>query len=477
MIPETWQTVLLVEDSVALATTFSAHMENQGLATQICHTAADALEALQQNDFSLILLDLQLPDRDGLDLLREIRATGDTTKVIVVTSDASADRAVKAMQMGAQDYLVKPVTPDRLLVTVKNTLEIVALEKQVRSGSTRSSFEGFIGASSVMQAIYRTIENISQSKATVFISGESGTGKELCAEAIHRQSPRSGSPFIAVNCGAIPKDLIETELFGHVKGAFTGAVSDRHGAASLADGGTLFLDEICEMDTALQSKLLRFLQTGTLQRIGSQKLERVDVRILCATNRDPYAETLAGRFREDLYYRLNVIPMQLPPLRERDEDALLIATELLQRFSAEEGKKFSQISTSASRSIMKYDWPGNVRELANVMRRVVVMHEGPELSHDMLPDSVRRGRSVSRQSPPGKEVKSSEPEKGVTGESWIPEGQTLARLEREIIETTIRRCGGNVTEAAVILGVSPSTLYRKRSGWISSSQATDPLDS
>ena len=477
MIAEFEHSVLLVEDSIALATTFSAHLENQGLTTQVSHTAADALDALKQRDVSLVLLDLQLPDRDGLELLHDIREMGDATKVIVVTSDASADRAVKAMQMGAQDYLVKPVTPDRLMVTVSNTLEIVALEQQIRSGNKRNSFEGFIGASNVMQAIYRTIENISQSKATVFISGESGTGKELCAEAVHSQSPRRGSPFIAVNCGAIPKDLIETELFGHVKGAFTGAVSDRLGAASLADGGTLFLDEICEMDVALQSKLLRFLQTGSLQRIGSQKLEHVDVRIICATNRDPLAETLAGRFREDLYYRLNVIPIQLPPLRERDDDAILIATEFLKRFSKEEGKQFGQISGTASRSILNYDWPGNVRELANVMRRVVVMNEGRQLDHNMLPDSVHKGRSISQQSSPSAETNTPKPEEGVTREVWIPEGESLARLEREIIEVTIRRCGGKVTEAAIILGVNPSTLYRKRSAWISAGETTGPEDS
>jgi DNA-binding NtrC family response regulator len=322
-----------------------------------------------------------------------------------------------------------------------------------------------------MLAIYRTIENISQSRAAVFISGESGTGKELCAEAIHSQSPRKDRPFIAINCGAIPKDLIETELFGHVKGAFTGAVSDRQGAASLADGGTLFLDEICEMDIALQSKLLRFLQTGTLQRIGSQKLERVDVRVICATNRDPYVETVEGRFREDLYYRLNVIPVYLPPLREREEDAVLIANEFLRSFSLEEGKQFIRISAAASQSILNYAWPGNVRELANVLRRVVVMHDGPVVEVDMLPDSIRMNRadSASPSDPAGSLANSTEEfissDDPSIKHSWVPEGKTLANLEREIIEATIDRCQGNISEAAVTLGVSPSTLYRKRSSW------------
>jgi two-component system repressor protein LuxO len=463
--------ILLVEDVVALATTFGTHLENDGAEVHICHTAADALGNLVRNVYSLILLDLQLPDSDGLDFLHKIRQQGIDTNVVVVTSDASTDKAVEAMRMGARDYLVKPLTPDRLLVTVRNTLELVSLEELIRSDSKQEGFEGFIGSSHVMQAIYRTIENISHSKATVFISGESGTGKELCAEAIHRQSPRNDGPFIAVNCGAIPKDLIETELFGHVKGAFTGAISDRAGAASLANGGTLFLDEICEMDIALQSKLLRFLQTSTLQRIGSQKLERVDVRVICATNKDPYVETVEGRFREDLYYRLNVIPVYLPPLREREEDAVLIANELLKMFSVEEGKTFKSISAAASVSILNYTWPGNVRELANVLRRVVVMHDGPAVEVDMLPDSVRKGQSstpvpsdptaslqLTAQSTP-------QTEDMVAKRTWVPEGRTLSSLERDIIEATIDRCKGNVAEAAMVLGVSPSTLYRKRSAW------------
>lgn len=463
--------ILLVEDVIALATTFGTHLENDGAEVHICHTAADALDNLLRNVYSLILLDLQLPDSDGLDFLREIRQKGIDTNVIVVTSNASTDLAVKAMRMGARDYLVKPLTPERLLVTVRNTLDLVSLEQLVRSESRQGKFEGFIGSSKGMQAIYRTIENISQSKAAVFISGESGTGKELCAEAIHKQGPRKDQPFIAVNCGAIPKDLIETELFGHVKGAFTGAVSDRLGAASLADGGTLFLDEICEMDIALQSKLLRFLQTSTLQRIGSEKLERVDVRVICATNRDPYVETVEGRFREDLYYRLNVIPVYLPPLRERDEDAVLIANALLRKFSTEEGKQFIRISAAASASLLRYPWPGNVRELANVLRRVVVMHDGPVVEVDMLPDSIQTNRadspvsSYAADSPTEPTTEFAPSDDQDIKHSWVPEGKTLANLEREIIEATLVRCQGNVSEAALTLGVSPSTLYRKLASW------------
>jgi DNA-binding NtrC family response regulator len=250
--------VLLVEDNLSLATVFSTQLRNAGIDVQTCHLAADAMDNLVQHQYALVLLDLQLPDRDGLEVLSDIRQRGIDTSVIVVTSDASTDRVVEALQIGAQDYLVKPVTSDRLLVTVRNVLELTSLKQRVEAESGRTSFEGFVGSSRPMQAVYSAIENIAQSKATVFVTGESGTGKELCAEAIHRRSPRSKRPFIAINCGAIPKDLIETELFGHVKGAFTGAISDRDGAASLADGGTLFLDEICEMDIALQTKLRTF---------------------------------------------------------------------------------------------------------------------------------------------------------------------------------------------------------------------------
>jgi DNA-binding NtrC family response regulator len=463
--------VLLIEDNVSLATVFSTQLQNAGIAVETCHLAADAIEKLSRHEYALVLLDLQLPDRDGLELLGDLRQRGIDTAVIVVTSDASTDRVVEALQIGAQDYLVKPVSADRLLVTVRNVLELTSLKQQLEADSGRSTFEGFVGASRPMRAVYSAIENIAQSKATVFITGESGTGKELCAEAIHRRSPRSEQPFIAINCGAIPKDLIETELFGHVKGAFTGAISDRAGAASLADGGTLFLDEICEMDIALQTKLLRFLQTGALQRVGGQKTETVDVRVICATNRNPAEEVREGRFREDLYYRLNVIPIHLPPLREREADSTLIAQEFLKKISGEEDKQFAEFSPEAVEAIAAHSWPGNVRELENVIRRVVVFNDGATITAEMLPEPVfptgepsplreaGEVRSAGDRIDPAYAGERSEPD------DWVPSGMPLAEIEREIIEVTIRRCNGNVTAAAQQLGVSPSTLYRKRAAW------------
>ncbi len=463
--------VLLIEDNVSLATVYASQLRKAGITVNVCQTAAETLGDLTCHRYGVILLDLQLPDRDGLDLLAEIRQRGVDTTVIVVTGDSSTDRVVEALRMGAKDYLVKPLAADRLLVTARNALELSSLKRSIKEQSGRSGFEGFIGSSRPMQAIYNAIENVAQSKATVFVTGESGTGKELCAEAIHRTSPRRDGPFVAINCGAIPKDLIESELFGHVRGAFTGAVADRRGAALRADGGTLLLDEICEMDVALQTKLLRFLQTESLQRVGGQKTEDVDVRVICATNRDPLKEVREGRFRADLYYRLNVIPLHLPPLRDRDNDSVLIAEEFLRRTSNEEGKQFFGLSTEASAAILSHPWPGNVRELHNVIRRVIVLNDGPEVELNMLPASMHRDRRPASESekafvhsdPAGADVIG---ELGrQASEDWVPEGRSLAELEREIIETAIRRCSGNVTEAAKVLTVSPSTLYRKRSAW------------
>jgi DNA-binding NtrC family response regulator len=295
----------------------------------------------------------------------------------------------------------------------------------------------------------------------VFITGESGTGKEVCAEAIHRRSDRSGGPFVALNCGAIPKDLIESEIFGHIKGAFTGATSDRDGAASRAQGGTLFLDEICEMDLALQTKLLRFLQTGIVQKVGSDRASKVDIRIVCATNRDPLIEVQAGRFREDLYYRLHVVPLHLPPLRERGEDVLRIARHFLASFGAEEGRRFAGLSPEVEAVFLDYRWPGNVRQLQNVIRNVVVLHDGATVTRDMLPaplsemvpsHTVRPHQALAT----GRDAPAGDPRAGI---------RPLDKIEREAIEAAIAACGGNMTEAAQHLGISVKTIYRKRQDW------------
>ena len=313
------------------------------------------------------------------------------------------------------------------------------------------TFAGFVGMSPPMQNIYQQIEQVAQSRATVFVTGESGTGKEVCAEAIHSAGARSKMPFTAINCGAIPADLLESELFGHVKGSFTGAVADRIGAVQSAQGGTLFLDEICEMELRLQVKLLRFLQTGTVQRVGAARTEAVDVRIICATNRNPEAAVAAGIFREDLYYRLAVLPIEMPPLRARGHDIVLLANAFLGQFSNEENKTFNRVGIEFGRLFSLYHWPGNVRELQNMMRRAAVMFDGPDLPLNALAPKIRPLNTVH-------EVRA---ETGIMGF----EGLRLDEIERLAIEKAIAHAGGSLPIAARSLGVSPSTLYRKRERW------------
>ncbi len=305
--------LLMVEDTASVAALYRSYLTPLGIDINIVGTGRDAIESLKHRIPDLILLDLRLPDMTGMDVLHAVKHSHPDVPIIFMTAHGSIDTAVEAMRHGSQDFLIKPCEADRLRVTVNNAIRKATKLKNEADNPGNQNYQGFIGSSQTMQQVYRTIDSAASSKASIFITGESGTGKEVCAEAIHAASKRGDKPFIAINCAAIPKDLIESELFGHVKGAFTGAANDRQGAAELADGGTLFLDELCEMDLDLQTKLLRFIQTGTFQKVGSSKMKSVDVRFVCATNRDPWKEVQEGRFREDLYYRLYVIPLHLPP--------------------------------------------------------------------------------------------------------------------------------------------------------------------
>ena len=463
--------VLVVEDIASLAMTYAAQLEALGHQVDIADTGAAAtaaIAALGAQSYDVMLLDLQLPDCDGLDWLAAADGLVGTTSVIVVTADGSVKRAIEAMRLGAYDFLVKPLAAERLTTTVRNAVERRRLEREVEAGRklvARDRFQGFVGRSNLMQTVYRAIESVADSRATVFITGESGTGKEVAAEAIHKCSRRSSKRFVAINCGAIPENLLESELFGHLKGAFTGAIENRTGAAAEADGGTLFLDEICEMELKLQVKLLRFLQTGMIQRVGSSRAEPVDVRVICATNRGPAAEVAAGRFREDLYYRLAVIPLELPPLRERGDDVLLLAQDFLDRFAEQEGKHFNPLDEAVANALMSNPWPGNVRELQNVIRRAVVMNPGPVLNvtafSRALPSATPGAASLIGN--PGADMAPS-----LLGEALA--GMTLDAIERWAIEAAIARAGGNMRKAAQSLGLSPSTLYRKRERWTDASQ-------
>ena len=423
----------------------------------------EGLRHIEKTDPDVMLLDLNLPDMNGLELLNELKQLPQDPTVVVVTAVGTVNTAVEAMRAGAFDFLQKPFDAERLRVTVRNAMDkqnLKALVKTYKNSLERDNFHGFAGSSIPMQAVYRIIESAASSRASVFITGESGSGKEVCADAIHNEGVRRDRPFIALNCAAIPRELMESEIFGHVKGAFTGASGERKGAASMADGGTLFLDEIGEMDLALQSKLLRFVQTGTFQQVGGNKIETVDVRFICATNRDPLEMVAKSTFREDLYYRLHVIPIHLPALRECGNDVMLIASKYLQEYAQEEGKDFKEFTPEAAYVLSRYQWPGNVRQLQNILRNIVVLQNGELVTQDMLPALLN--------SMEGTKTVESEQQQLPT-ESGTPPGidfiKPLWVVEKDAIEGAIAACDGNIPRAAALLEVSPSTIYRKRLGW------------
>lgn len=467
--------VLLVEDSAPQARLYQEYLKEQMLTLTHVDTGAAAKTHIAAQPPDLILLDLKLPDMEGEDILRWIHEQSIPTTVIVITGHGSVDIAVDVMRIGAEDFIEKPVTANRLKTTVRNLLEKTRLRHMVedyQDNFERHRYHGFIGASLPMQGVYRIIDAAAPSKATVFITGESGTGKEVCAEAIHNQGKRAGKPFVALNCGAIPRDLMESEIFGHIKGAFTGASNDRKGAASQADGGTLFLDEIGEMDMELQTKLLRFVQTGTFQKVGSSKAESVDVRFICATNRDPLEAVAAGRLREDLYYRLHVVPIHLPPLRERGDDILAIAEHFLQTYAREENKKFHRFNSEVEVILRHYKWPGNVRQLQNVIRNIVVLHNDEAVAQAHLPPPLNTALNPQELASP---LPARTRNETVTSTNTL---KPLATIEREAIEQAINMCDGNIPRAAALLQVSPSTIYRKKQGWEASpgeESAAEPI--
>lgn len=451
--------ILLVEDTIALQMVYRAILTSAGYRVVTASSAAEGLDQFRLVRPQMVLLDLILPDRDGVDLMREMLSYQPETEVIAITANGSVNRAVEAMRAGARDFLVKPFDESRLIGSVQTLMS----ERQPRNTSSNNQSEvfdasGFIGSSQAMHQVISTISSVAKSMATVFITGESGTGKELCALAVHANSNRASGPFIALNCGAIPQDLLESEVFGHMKGSFTGAISDKPGAATAADGGTLFLDEICEMDPALQTKLLRFLQTSTVQPVGATRPRKVNVRIVCATNRDPMEAVRRGQFREDLYYRLYVVPIHMPPLRERGNDVIEIAEAALERFAQEEGRRFDGLDPRVRSLLAGLPWPGNVRQLLNVIRNVVVLNTGGMVTPEMLPrglaDDQSRGGAIIDALP-----------QPVAALPKSQVGLTLAEAERQLIEATLAHHHGSVPKAARTLDIAPSTLYRKIEAW------------
>ena len=453
--------ILIVEDDPASARVFQGYLKKETYDVAVADTGKKATAFIDEHIPDAVVLDLHLPDCNGMDILKHVGDKRYPTVVVVVTAHGSIGVAVDAMRHGAADFLLKPFNAERLIYTLKHSLERQRLTRMVESIAddfSRHAYCGFIGSSLSMQRVYRIIDSAAPSKASVFITGESGSGKEVCAEAIHKKSPRADKPFIALNCGAIPRDLLESEIFGHVKGAFTGAVSAREGAALQAHGGTLFLDEICEMDPALQVKLLRFIQSGTIQKVGSSETTQVDVRFICATNRDPWAEVRSGNFREDLYYRLHVIPIEMPPLRDRDGDVLELAEHFLEKFTREEGKDFTGMSTEAQKTLLDYDWPGNVREMQNILRNAVVLNAGARVETSMLPACVTRSARRNPDSNPVDPPPVAPLAADAAAESAI---RPMWRVERDMILAALSETDGNVPLAARMLEMSPSTIYRR----------------
>jgi two-component system repressor protein LuxO len=452
--------LLLVEDTPSILRVYHEVLKKLDVELIDAETGGRALDVLNETIPDVVLLDVELPDINGIEILRRIRARNLPCSVIIVTAHGSVKTAVEAMREGAYDFIMKPFPPDRLIVTVRNALERRQLQTLAAANEVakEGKFYGLIGASLPMRAVYHVIESAASSRATVFVTGESGTGKELCAQAIHELSPRRDGPFVAVNCGAIPRELMESEMFGHVRGAFTGAVGDREGAITRAKGGTLFLDEICEMDLSLQVKLLRIIQSGEFQKVGGNETERADLRYLCATNRDPWSEVQAGRFREDLYYRLHVVPCAMPPLRERDDDVLLLARHFLALYAKEEGKEFVDFDEGAVRALRRYPWPGNIRELQNVLRNTVLFNQGPVVTEAMLsrldPAATPRPASIATLAPT---PRSGNAPAGTIKPLWL--------IEKEAMEEAIALCGGNIPRAAALLEINPSTIYRRKAEW------------
>ena len=438
--------ILVVDDEVNARSALAELLRDEGFEVE---TAADAFKALGKYDVfapHLVLTDLKMPGMDGIELVKRIHAMEDPAAVVVMTAFGAVQSAVEAMHAGALEYLTKPLNFDELLVVIGRVLETQALRAEARRLRLRVRDKvapgNIVGSSPAMHRVFEIIEQVAPSRATVLLTGESGTGKELIASAIHQRSNRANKPFIKLHCAALAESLLESELFGHERGAFTGAVARRDGRFQLADGGTLFLDEIGEISPALQVKLLRFLQEHEFERVGSGETIHVDVRVVAATNLDLTAEVARGRFREDLFYRLNVVAVELPPLRDRRSDIPDLATFFLDRCARDNGRPIEALAPETIDLLMAYDWPGNVRELENAIERAVVMAPGPLIEPRHLPASVRPSHRLDGGAP------------------LIP-GATLAAIERHAILETLRATGGSTSKAADILGISVRTVqYR-----------------
>jgi DNA-binding NtrC family response regulator len=458
--------ILIIDDDESIRDLLGTFLKEQGFDVVTAVDGKAGLDVLRQERFDLFLVDLIMPVMGGLDLLKEVSNLKIDIPSIVITAFATVNTAVEAIKLGAFDYITKPFSLDELLIVINRCLNVSKLkienETLKRQLKHKFDFGEIIGSSPKMQRIYELIKKIADTDSTVFIHGESGTGKELIAKVIHYNSMRSQKAFVPLNCAAIPKDLLESELFGHEKGAFTGAINTRIGRFELANNGTIFLDEIGELHPSLQVKLLRVIQEREFERVGSTKTLKVDVRILAATNRDLKKAITNGEFREDLYYRLNVIPLEIPPLRERKEDIEILMEHFIHKFSKKKKKETIRISTDAMDCLKNYHWPGNVRELQNMIERLVILSDGVVRADD-LPERFQLKKGEQGISP--EEAKEALSKASIEGlmlpESGIDLNEVMDKLERDLILQAIKRTGGVKSKAAALLGLNRTTLIEK----------------
>ncbi|HEY0003309.1 MAG TPA: sigma-54 dependent transcriptional regulator [Pyrinomonadaceae bacterium] len=441
--------ILVIDDEPMMTDSLKQNLTEEGYGVDTAANGVEAVELFDRAAHHLVICDLQLPDMDGMEVLRHIKDARPATEVIVVTGHGTVTRAVEAMKAGAFYFVAKPFDFEQLLPLVQNSLERRQLraetESMRRQLSTRQEYFNIIGASRQMQQIYETIESVAKSDANVLIVGESGTGKELIANAIHYNSLRAKKPFIKVNCAALPKELIESELFGHTKGAFTGAHADKEGLVQHAAGGSLMLDEIAEMPVELQPKLLRVLQERSYRKIGSERTIPVDFRLISSTNRPPADAIRDGLLRDDLFYRISTITIHVPPLRERNEDIQLLTDHFLKVYAQKYERPITGVSQTAYQRLFSHAWPGNVRELQNVIERAVLLAKANKIEPVDLPFD-----------------NGAMPEGAGAGISWdVPPNMTLEDIEKMVIEKTLQRTGGNKQAAANLLGIYRPRLYSK----------------
>jgi DNA-binding NtrC family response regulator len=438
--------ILIVDDEVNIRNALVTLLEKKGYQAQGVGTAEGALEQLEASDIDLVITDLRMPGVGGMEFLRRLKTKRPSTEVVVITAYGSIETAVEAMRCGAYDYLTKPIDRERFPIVVEKALErhILAVEnQQLRDRlETRTRFERMVGESESMQRIYSLVQMVAGSDVTVLITGESGTGKELVARAIHHKSSRSGGPFVTLNCGALPENLFESELFGYEKGAFTGALATKAGRFELADGGTLLLDEIGELSLKAQVDFLRVLETKEFRRLGGTKVVKVDARIIAATNRNLAEAVAQSDFREDLFYRLNVVPIKLPPLRERGDDIPLIVETFLPEFCAQHQRTPKEVSREAMRLLRLYAWPGNIRQLRNLLERLVVTVQENLIQPQHLPEEIQASQENVRT-------------------MVVNLGSSLEEIEREVIRRTLSEVTNHREKAAKLLGISPRSLQYK----------------